>query len=139
VLVIFGTEDQIYDAEAAIEPYEDIAGVRTELLEGIGHSPNVEAPEQTAALIEAFIVKTEAAQRAARRAAAAREAKRRAARKAARAKAEAKAKARAEVEAEAKAKAGQGQSAAGTKNGQEGKPSAQKTARQAVMPRSARG
>ena len=122
LLVIFGTEDQIYDAEAAIEPYEDIAGVRTELLEGIGHSPNVEAPEQTAALIEAFIVKTEAAQRAARRAAAAREAKRRAARKAARAKAEAKAKAR----AEAKAKAGQGQKAPqGQGTGKEGKPGAQ--------------
>ena len=122
LLVIFGTEDQIYDAEAAIEPYEDIAGVRTELLEGIGHSPNVEAPEQTAALIEAFIVKTEAAQRAARRAAAAREAKRRAARKAARAKAEAKAKAR----AEAKAKAGQGQKAPqGQGTGKEGKPDAQ--------------
>ena len=127
LLVIFGTEDQIYDAEAAIEPYEDIAGVRTELLEGIGHSPNVEAPEQTAALIEAFIVKTEAAQRAARRDAAAREAKRRAARKAARAKAEAKAKVRTEVEAEAKAKAGQGQKAPqGQGTGKEGKPGAQK-------------
>ena len=44
LLVIFGAEDQIYDAEAAIAPYEDIEGVQTELIEGVGHSPNVEAP-----------------------------------------------------------------------------------------------
>ena len=49
VLVIFGAEDQIYDADAAIEPFEDIAGVQTELIEGAGHSPNVEIPERIAA------------------------------------------------------------------------------------------
>ena len=54
VLVIFGAEDQLYDAEASIEPYADIAGVRTELIEGVGHSPNVEAPERIAPLISAF-------------------------------------------------------------------------------------
>ena len=55
LLVIFGAEDQIYDAEDAIEPYEDIPGVQTELIEGAGHSPNVETPEQIAPLIDAFI------------------------------------------------------------------------------------
>ena len=54
VLVVFGTEDQIYDAEEAIEPYEDIEGVQLELLEGVGHSPNVEAPEELAPLIDRF-------------------------------------------------------------------------------------
>ena len=93
LLVVFGAEDQIYDAEEAIRPYEDIAGARTELLEGVGHSPNVEAPEETAALIEGFIARTEAAARAERRADVRREARRRAARKAARAKARAKRKA----------------------------------------------
>ncbi len=108
LLVVFGAEDQIYDAEEAIRPYEDIAGVRTELLEGVGHSPNVEAPEETAALIEAFIARTVAAQRAERRAEARREARRRAARKAARAEARAKAKAKAR-EQESGKEGGQGQ------------------------------
>jgi len=54
VLVVFGAEDQQYDAEEAIEPYEDIAGVQTELIEGSGHSPNVEVPEELAPLILAF-------------------------------------------------------------------------------------
>jgi pimeloyl-ACP methyl ester carboxylesterase len=89
LLVIFGAEDQIYDAELSIEPYRDIEGVQTEILEGVGHSPNVEDPERTAALIQAFIVRTEAAARAERRAEARKEARKRAARKAARAKAEA--------------------------------------------------
>jgi pimeloyl-ACP methyl ester carboxylesterase len=54
VLVVFGTEDQQYDAEESIEPYEDIAGVQTQLIEGSGHSPNVEVPEELAPLIIAF-------------------------------------------------------------------------------------
>jgi pimeloyl-ACP methyl ester carboxylesterase len=106
LLVIFGLEDQIYDAEASIEPYEDVAGVRTELLEGIGHSPNVEAPEETAALIEEFIARSEAAARSERRAEARREARRRAERKAARAKSRAKRKAQAAGKKAAKDSAG---------------------------------
>jgi len=54
VLVIFGAEDEIYDAESSIAPYDDIAGASTEVLEGVGHSPNVEAPEEIAPLISAF-------------------------------------------------------------------------------------
>jgi pimeloyl-ACP methyl ester carboxylesterase len=54
VLVIFGTEDQIYDAEEAIQPYEEIPGVRTQRIEGSGHSPNVEKPEEIAPLILTF-------------------------------------------------------------------------------------
>lgn len=90
LLVAFGAEDQIYVAEESLAAYESVAGVQTEILEGVGHTPNVEAPEQTAALIQAFIVRTEAAERAARKAEAARAAKKAEARKAARAKARAK-------------------------------------------------
>jgi pimeloyl-ACP methyl ester carboxylesterase len=56
VLVVFGAEDQIYDpAEEAIAPYAEIPGARTELIEDVGHSPNVESPEDLAALIREFI------------------------------------------------------------------------------------
>jgi pimeloyl-ACP methyl ester carboxylesterase len=54
VLVIFGSEDQIYDADEAITRYEAVPGVQTELIEGAGHSPNVEKPEQVGPLILAF-------------------------------------------------------------------------------------
>jgi pimeloyl-ACP methyl ester carboxylesterase len=54
LLVIFGAEDQIYDAEDSIAPYVDIPGAATELLPGVGHSPQVEAPETIAPLILAF-------------------------------------------------------------------------------------
>jgi pimeloyl-ACP methyl ester carboxylesterase len=87
LLVVFGVEDQVYGAEESLAPYESVAGVQTQLLEGVGHTPNVEAPEETAALIEAFIARTAAAERAARKAEAARQAKKVEARKAARAEA----------------------------------------------------
>lgn len=84
VLVVFGTEDQIYDAEESIQPYTDVARAQVELIDGVGHSPQVEDPERTAVLIEAFIARTEAAARAERRAEARRAAKKREARRAAR-------------------------------------------------------
>jgi pimeloyl-ACP methyl ester carboxylesterase len=54
LLVIFGAEDQIYDAEQAIAPYRQVPGSRTELIPGAGHSPNVEKPAEVAPLILAF-------------------------------------------------------------------------------------
>jgi pimeloyl-ACP methyl ester carboxylesterase len=54
LLVIFGSEDQVYDAEEAIAAFEDVPGVRTAMIEGVGHSPNIENPEQTARLIIEF-------------------------------------------------------------------------------------
>ena len=54
LLVIFGAEDQIYDADEALPRYQDVPGGRTELIEGAGHSPNVETPEEVAALILPF-------------------------------------------------------------------------------------
>jgi pimeloyl-ACP methyl ester carboxylesterase len=55
LLVIFGSEDQLYDAEKATAAYKDVRGAQTTIVEGAGHSPNVEKPQQTAALILEFI------------------------------------------------------------------------------------
>jgi pimeloyl-ACP methyl ester carboxylesterase len=54
LLVIFGAEDQIYDAQAAIARYQQVPGAQTHLIPGAGHSPNVEKPELVAPLILAF-------------------------------------------------------------------------------------
>jgi pimeloyl-ACP methyl ester carboxylesterase len=54
LLVIFGAEDQFYDAEPASDRYADISGAQIELIQGAGHSPNVETPDQVAELILAF-------------------------------------------------------------------------------------
>jgi pimeloyl-ACP methyl ester carboxylesterase len=67
LLVIFGAEDQIYDAEPALERYADIPGARTELIAGAGHSPNVEKPAEIAALIRAFAEQPSAAEQEAQR------------------------------------------------------------------------
>jgi len=51
-MVIFGAEDQIYDAQAAIARYrQNVPGVQTHLIPGAGHSPNVEKPNLVAPLI----------------------------------------------------------------------------------------
>jgi pimeloyl-ACP methyl ester carboxylesterase len=53
VLAIFGAEDQIYDARAALARYAAI-GAQTHLIPGAGHSPNVERPNLVAPLILGF-------------------------------------------------------------------------------------
>jgi pimeloyl-ACP methyl ester carboxylesterase len=54
VLAIMGAEEQIAsDPEAALAAYR-AAGARTKLIEDAGHSPNVEKPALTAALVLAF-------------------------------------------------------------------------------------
>lgn len=55
LLVIFGEEDQIYDAREALSAYAAIPGAETLLVPESGHSPQVEAPAQTATAIERFI------------------------------------------------------------------------------------
>lgn len=53
-LAIMGAEEQIADEpEAALDAYR-AAGAQTKLIQGAGHSPNVEKPAQTAALVLAF-------------------------------------------------------------------------------------
>jgi pimeloyl-ACP methyl ester carboxylesterase len=51
-MVIFGAEDQIYDAQEAVDRYrQNVPGVQTHLIPGAGHSPNVERPNVVAPLI----------------------------------------------------------------------------------------
>ncbi|MDX6582192.1 MAG: hypothetical protein QOI10_1376 [Solirubrobacterales bacterium] len=54
LLSIFGSEDQICDPERSQAAYAAVPGTKTAEVDGAGHSPNVEKPEQTAALIEDF-------------------------------------------------------------------------------------
>jgi pimeloyl-ACP methyl ester carboxylesterase len=54
LLAIFGAEDQIYEAEPALAVYARVPGAETALIPGAGHSPNVEKPGRTAALILKF-------------------------------------------------------------------------------------
>jgi pimeloyl-ACP methyl ester carboxylesterase len=54
LLAIFGAEDQIYDAQEAIDRYQAVPGAETHLIAGAGHSPNVEKPDEVAPLILAF-------------------------------------------------------------------------------------
>ncbi len=55
LLVIFGTEDQLWDdPKAAAQAYEDVPGARIKMIPGAGHSPNVEKPVQTAGLVLRF-------------------------------------------------------------------------------------
>jgi pimeloyl-ACP methyl ester carboxylesterase len=51
-MVIFGAEDQLYDAQEAVARYrQNVPGVQTHLIPGAGHSPNVERPNAVAPLI----------------------------------------------------------------------------------------
>ena len=54
LLAIFGAEDQIYDSKEALAAYAKMPGAQTVLIPGAGHSPNVEKPARTAALIRRF-------------------------------------------------------------------------------------
>ena len=67
VLAIMGAEEQIAkDPEASLAAYR-ATGAQTKLIQGAGHSPEVEKPAQTAALILAFDKPAEATKRAAAR------------------------------------------------------------------------
>jgi pimeloyl-ACP methyl ester carboxylesterase len=54
LLAIFGDEDQIFDSPKALAAYAKVPGAQTALVHGAGHSPNVEKPARTAALVLAF-------------------------------------------------------------------------------------
>ena len=54
VMWIDGSEDQILDAAAVAEEFHAVPGAITKLIDGVGHSPNVEAPAATAKLILDF-------------------------------------------------------------------------------------
>ena len=53
-LAILGAKDQWYPVAPTAQRYRD-AGVDVEIVENAGHSPNIERPEQTAALLRAFV------------------------------------------------------------------------------------
>jgi pimeloyl-ACP methyl ester carboxylesterase len=54
LLAIFGNEDQIVDSEQALRAYAAVPGAEVRAVRGAGHSPNVEKPAETAALILRF-------------------------------------------------------------------------------------
>jgi pimeloyl-ACP methyl ester carboxylesterase len=54
LLVIFGSEDALISPESA-KLFEVVPGVKLVMIEGAGHSPMVEKPEETLAHIESFI------------------------------------------------------------------------------------
>ncbi len=54
LLSIFGAEDQICDPRSSQAAYGSVPGARLETVKRAGHSPNVEKPGETAALIERF-------------------------------------------------------------------------------------
>ena len=62
LLVIFGAEDQVFDAEQAVEGYADVPGVQTEIVDEAGHAPQVEQPDAVATLLDEFSVDPEPAE-----------------------------------------------------------------------------
>jgi pimeloyl-ACP methyl ester carboxylesterase len=54
VLAIFGAEEQLYEPEKALAAFVALPGAETALVQGAGHSPNVERPSRTAALVLGF-------------------------------------------------------------------------------------
>lgn len=54
LLAVFGSEDQIFDARTSLSTYAAVPGTQTELMDGVGHSPMLEAPEELAQILEDF-------------------------------------------------------------------------------------
>jgi len=53
-LAILGSEDQIVDTPAAAESFEAVPGATVQVLDGVGHSANLEAPSDTAEILLRF-------------------------------------------------------------------------------------
>ena len=54
-LVIFGEQDQIYQAEKSCKRYRALSSATVEIIPAVGHSPVTENPADTARLIRAFV------------------------------------------------------------------------------------
>lgn len=54
LLAVLGAEDQIVDTPAAAESFDAVPGAAVRVLDGVGHSANLEAPERTAELLLRF-------------------------------------------------------------------------------------
>ena len=62
LLVVFGADDELVDAEAA-QGYRKVPGARIVVLDDVGHSPHVERPGATAHLISDFLATARARRR----------------------------------------------------------------------------
>ena len=60
-LIIWGSRDAVIPVSHARDAHEAIPGSRLEIIEGVGHSPQVEAPEEFLAVLNDFIETTPAA------------------------------------------------------------------------------
>jgi pimeloyl-ACP methyl ester carboxylesterase len=54
MMAIFGEEDQIVETAEAVEGWSGVPGIVIKTLPGVGHTPQVEAPEKSADLILGF-------------------------------------------------------------------------------------
>ena len=61
-LLIWGTSDPIIPAEHGLGAHEAMPGSRLELLEGVGHFPQLERPHEFARLLAGFVAETEPAE-----------------------------------------------------------------------------
>ena len=57
VLVIFGSRDRRWQP-SSVEDYRRVPQARVEILNGVGHTPMLEDPDTTAALLRGFAVDT---------------------------------------------------------------------------------
>lgn len=58
-LIVWGDEDGIIPIEHAHNAHEAIPGSRLEILEGVGHFPHAEAPEEFVAVLQEFLAATD--------------------------------------------------------------------------------
>ncbi len=61
-LIIWGDRDDIIPVSHAYAAHEAIPGSRLEIIEGVGHFPQIEAPEQFVSALVDFVDTTEPAQ-----------------------------------------------------------------------------
>lgn len=54
-LVIWGSQDRLWQTEPCVERYADVPGVRVEIIAGAGHTPPVETPGEVARLVAGFV------------------------------------------------------------------------------------
>jgi pimeloyl-ACP methyl ester carboxylesterase len=62
-LMVLGEEDRFFRARDCAPVFESVPGLRVELMPGVGHSPNVEAPERLAPLVSELAAAASAATR----------------------------------------------------------------------------
>ena len=54
-LVVFGEQDRFFHAAESADAFRQVPGARVEVLPGVGHSPNVERPEEVARLVREHV------------------------------------------------------------------------------------